>query len=194
MTDQPRRDVDHRPAPRRLSSYLLRPATPDDVDGARSVMLDTFYREFGYGYAPAWHADVVDIEGAYLRHPDHLLLVAVHDDHVVATTAVHTRGPAHPPHPKWLAERYGSASTAQLLRVYVRPGHRRNGLARALVGMAGEFAAARGRDRLYLHTNVRVPEAEPFWSSVARQVFDARTTGEHGPGVATVHYEIPLPR
>ncbi|MFF8228050.1 GNAT family N-acetyltransferase [Streptomyces caelestis] len=173
--------------------YTVRPATPADVDGARRVMLDTFYNEFGYGYVPQWHQDVVGIEGAYLDDPRHLLLVAVHDGEVVATTGVRSQGPKYPPHPRWLAERYPSGSTAQLVRVYVRPEHRRRGLARTLVDAACDFIAnTPGYERIYLHTNVNVEGTEAFWRSAAKEVFDARTTGEHGPGVATVHFEIPM--
>lgn len=173
--------------------YTVRPATPQDVDGARSVMLDTFYGEFGYGYVPRWHRDVVDIEGTYLDDPRHVLFVAVHDGEVVATTGVRSQGPAHPPHPRRLAERYPSGTTAQLVRVYVRPAHRRRGLARTLVDAARAFVAATpGYERIYLHTNANVEGAEAFWRSVAKEIFDARTTGEHGRGVATVHFEIPM--
>jgi len=182
--------VSHPPHP----SYTVRPATSADVEGARRVMLDTFYRDFGYGYAPAWHQDVIDIENTYLHDPRHVLLVAVHDGEVVATTGIRSTGPAHPPHPRWLAERYPPGTTAQLVRVYVHPEHRRHGLARTLVDRACAFAAETpGYDRIYLHTNVNVEGAEAFWRSVAKEIFDARTTGEHGPGVGTVHFEIPLP-
>ncbi|KAB2970890.1 GNAT family N-acetyltransferase [Streptomyces sp. SS1-1] len=175
------------------TGYTVRPATTEDVDGARAVMLDTFYKEFGYGYVPRWHQDVMDIEGTYLDDPRHVLLVALHGGEVIATTGVHSTGPAHPPHPRALAERYPSGSTAQLVRVYVRPEHRRRGLARTLVEEARDFVAGTpGYDRLYLHTNTRVPGAEAFWRGIAKEIFDARTTGEHGPGVATVHFEIPL--
>ncbi|MEU4733358.1 GNAT family N-acetyltransferase [Streptomyces sp. NPDC023588] len=178
---------------RRAAAYEVRHAGPQDVRGARSVMLDTFYREFTYGYVPEWHGDVVDIRGTYLDHPRHTLVVAVRDGEVVGTCALHSRGPAHPPHPRWLAERYASGRTAQLLRVYVRPAHRRHGLARAMVREACAFAAGvPGYERVYLHTNVDVPGAEGFWRSLATEVFDARTTGEHG-GYGTVHFEIPLP-
>ncbi|WP_431046164.1 GNAT family N-acetyltransferase [Streptomyces sp. P1-3] len=184
----------HEQEPQKLGPYTVRPAEPRDCDGARRVMLDTFYREFGYGYVPAWHDDVVDIRGAYLEHPRHLLVVARSGDDVVGTTGLLSRGPAHPPHPRWLAERYPSGSTAQLVRVYVRPDHRRHGLARAMVRMACEFAAATGGyECVYLHTNVDIPGAQAFWNSLAKEVFDARTTGEHGTGFGTVHFEIPLP-
>ncbi|AZS74823.1 GNAT family N-acetyltransferase [Streptomyces lydicus] len=183
---------DRRPQPHGTDTYTIRPAEPQDCDGARSVMLDTFYREFDYGYVPAWHPDVIDIQGTYLDHPRHQLIVALSDGEVVATTGLLSRGPAHPPHPRWLAERYASA--AQLVRVYVRPEHRRHGLARAMVRRACEFAAATaGYDCVYLHTNVNIPGAHGFWNSIAKQVFDARPTGEHGAGFGTVHFEIPLP-
>lgn len=177
---------------RHADPYEVRHALPGDVTGTRSVMLDTLYREFDYGYVPEWHGDVVDIQGTYLDDPRHALVVAVRDGDVVGTCAVHSRGPAHPPHPKWLAERYPSGRTAQLLRVYVRADHRRHGLARAMVREACAFVAgAPGYESVYLHTNVDIPGAEGFWRSLATEVWDARTTGEHG-GFGTVHFEIPL--
>lgn len=172
--------------------FEVRLATHADLPGARSVMLDTFYREFGHGYRPQWHADVVDLAGTYLETPGHALFVAVADDEVVGTTAVRAQGPASPPHPAWLAERYDGATTAQLFRVYVRPEHRRRGLARALVDAAVRFIAENPRyERIYLHTDTRVAGAEAFWRSVAVEVCDARDgdPDRH----QTVHFEIPVP-
>ncbi|MFD1152263.1 GNAT family N-acetyltransferase [Saccharothrix hoggarensis] len=178
---------------REVGPYEVRRAIDADLPGARSVMLDTFYQEFGYGYRPEWHGDVIDLDGAYVRPARHALFVAVKGDEVVATTGVRANGPASPPHPAWLAARYPHGTTAQLFRVYVRPDHRRSGLARALVEMATSFvAAAPGYERLYLHTDTRIAGAEPFWRSVATEVHDARD----GDPITfqTVHFEIPLPR
>ncbi|EWC60540.1 hypothetical protein UO65_4208 [Actinokineospora spheciospongiae] len=176
--------------------YDLRQARPDDLDGARSVILDTLYRDLGYGYTPAWHGDVIDLEGAYLRTPRHALFVAAltHDDgreEVVATTAVRAVAPTSPPHPAWLAERYPAGRTAQLFRVYVRPEHRRHGLARGLVDLATRFVAETpGYDVLCLHTDTRVEGAEGFWRSVAKEIHDAR---DGDPArFQTVHFEIPF--
>ena len=172
--------------------YEVRLATHADLPGARSVMLDTFYREFGHGYRPRWHGDVIDLAGTYLEPARHALFVAVTGDEVVGTTAVRAQGPASPPHPAWLAERYSGPTTAQLFRVYVRREHRRRGLARALVDAAVRFIAETpGYERVYLHTDTRVPGAEPFWRSVAVEVCDARD-GDQGTH-ETVHFEIPVP-
>ncbi len=69
-----------------------------------------------------------------------------------------------------------------------------HGLARAMVKRACEFAAAtQGYACVYLHTNVNIPGAQDFWNSIAKEVFNARTTGEHGACLGTVHFAIPLP-
>ncbi|TDE56523.1 GNAT family N-acetyltransferase, partial [Nonomuraea mesophila] len=77
-------------------TYDVRPARAEDLDGARSVMLDTFYHDLGYGYRPEWHRDVIELEEVYLRRPRHALFVAVHDGQVIGTTAVRAQGPRHP--------------------------------------------------------------------------------------------------
>ncbi|MFY1695960.1 MULTISPECIES: GNAT family N-acetyltransferase [unclassified Solwaraspora] len=174
-----------------IGPYEIRTATPQHLEGARSVMLDTFYHVFGYGYQPQWHADVIDLAGTYLRPERHALFVAVKGDEVVATTAVRAAAPNSPPHPRWLVDRYPATSTAQLFRVYVRPEHRRNGLARALVRRAVAFATERpGYQTVYLHTDTRVPGAEGFWRSVADVVHDPRDGSPHASQV--VHFEIPI--
>jgi GNAT superfamily N-acetyltransferase len=178
-----------------VHDYSIRAASPDDLDGARAVMLDTVYRDFGTGYVPRWHADIIDPAAAYLASPRHTLLVALHphDGEVVATAALDSRGPAHPPNPRHLAERYPSGETAQLRRVYVRPEHRRRGLARRLVDELLAFAAADGGYRaVYLHTDPKVPGAEGFWRSLGEVVHDEREDPDRGNGV--VHFEIPMGR
>ncbi|GAA2346286.1 GNAT family N-acetyltransferase [Saccharopolyspora halophila] len=178
-------------AQRQVGRYAVREAGPADANGARSVMLDTFYNVFGHGYRPRWHGDVIDMDRAYFSHPRQALFVAALNDEVVGTTAVRADGPKSPPHAPWLAERYPSGSTAQVFRVYIRPEHRRNGLARELVDLACRFVARTpGYERIYLHTNVEIEGAEPFWRSIGTEIHDGRTDPAHSPAV---HFEIPIP-
>ncbi|WP_344268804.1 GNAT family N-acetyltransferase [Streptomyces hebeiensis] len=182
-----------------MSDYRIRPATPDDVDTARAVMLDTVYRDFGTGYVPRWHADIIDLSAAYLVPDRHALLVAVDEvtGEVAGTAALDSRGPLHPPNPRWLAERYPSGETAQLRRVYVREAHRRRGLARRMVRALLDFAVADGGYRsVYLHTDPAVPGAEGFWRSLGKVVCDEREEPggpEQGvPQGRAVHFEVPM--
>jgi GNAT superfamily N-acetyltransferase len=173
-----------------VREYSIREATRGDLDGARAVMLDTVYRDFGTGYVPRWHGDIIDLEAAYLAPERHVLLVAVDglDGSVVATAALDSRGPAHPPNPRHLAERYPSGETAQLRRVYVRAEHRRRGLARRLVAALLDFADRAGGYRsVYLHTDPGVPGAEDFWRSMGEVVCDEREETDQ----RVVHFEIP---
>ncbi|ONI91543.1 GNAT family N-acetyltransferase [Saccharothrix sp. ALI-22-I] len=177
-----------------MHTYCIRVATRDDVDGARVVMLDAVYRDFGTGYVPRWHRDILDPEAFYLRSERHTLLVAVdgQDGTVVATGALDSRGPAHPPSPRWLAERYPSGETAQLRRVYVRPEHRRRGLARRMVGELLDFAKADGGYRaVYLHAYPHAPGALALWQSLGEVVCDERHEVSGG-GSGVVHFEVPL--
>ncbi|MFC8516966.1 GNAT family N-acetyltransferase [Streptomyces sp. NPDC057257] len=178
-----------------MLEYCIRAAGPDDLDGARAVMLDTVYRDFGTGYVPHWHGDIVDPAAAYLAPARHTLLVALDPEHgaVVATGALDSRGPAHPPNPRRIAERFPSGETAQLRRIYVRPEHRRRGLARRLVAELLAFAAADGGYRaVYLHTDPAVDGAEPFWRSLGKVVLDEREEPAGGQGI--IHFEIPMGR
>lgn len=177
-----------------VHKYRIKVAGAGDLDGARTVMFDTVYQDFGTGYVARWHRDIVDLEGAYVRPARHVLLVATDewDQRVVATAALDARGPAHPPNPRRIAESYPSGTTAQLRRIYVRPGHRRRGLARRLVGALLDFAAADGGYRsAYLHTDPAVPGAEDFWRSLGTVVCDERRE-EPGGGQGVVHFEIPM--
>lgn len=174
-----------------VGDYAVRPARPEDLDGARKVMLDTFYKEFGHGYRAAWHGDVVDLEHTYLAQPRHALFVAVCGGEVAATAAIRANGPNCPPHPQWIAERYPAGETAQLFRVYTGRAHRRHGLANALVSMACDFVAdTEGYSAIYLHTNPAVEGAESFWRSTAKEIYDGREDPRYSP---CIHFEIPIP-
>ncbi|GAA0544232.1 acetyltransferase (GNAT) family protein [Saccharopolyspora erythraea NRRL 2338] len=176
---------------RGLAEYVVRRARPADLEGARALMLDTFYLVMGHGYVPEWHADVINMTDTYFRTPGQALFVAALGDEVVGTAALRAGGPKSPPNPQWLAERYDRPSTAQLCRTYVRAAHRRRGLARALVDLACGFVADSGTyDTLYLHTDPAIEGAEPFWRSLAKEIHDERGTGTDN---AIIHFEIPLP-
>lgn len=178
--------------PAGAGGYVLRTAGPQDIGGARAVMLDTVYRDLRSGYVPRWHADIIDPEAAYLRPARCTLLVAEWAGEIVATGAVRDRGPQAPPNPQWVADRFPSGTTAQLCRIYVRPEHRRHGLARRMVRELCAFVArAGGYEAVYLHTDPAVPGAEPFWRSLAREVCDERALPGGGQGI--VHFELPLP-
>jgi GNAT superfamily N-acetyltransferase len=101
-------------------------------------------------------------------------------------------GPNAPPHPRWLAERYGGPHVAQLLRVYIAADQRRHGVARNLVEHARQFAEQVGYQTIYLHTNASVPGAEAFWRAMPTTlIYDGR--GNSAGYSEAVHFELAVP-
>jgi GNAT superfamily N-acetyltransferase len=185
---------------RGVSGYVLRQAEPPDLAQARSVMLDTVYRDFGHGYLPRWHSDIIDIEAYYLAPEDNALFIAERDGLVVATAGVRGQTPVSPPHPVEVASRFEEGRTASLYRVYVRSEHRRRGLAGALVDACLDFVASRERyTGVYLHTDARTPGAVEFWARRGTVLFDERVAVDEarskaGEPFQTVHFELDIPR
>jgi len=174
-------------------SYTLREARPADLDGVRALMLRVLDEDLGYGFVPALHGDIADLQGCYLDNPRHLLLVAVDGatDAVIGTAGVRAGGPKAEYVPTWLAARYSPETAAQIVRVFIAPEHRRRGVARRLVETARRWIESEGRYTVIcLHTDSRVPSALPFWRSLAEEVLDDRERSEW----ATVHFELPLTR
>lgn len=185
---------------RGVQGYVLRQAEPEDLAGARSVMLDTVYRDFGHGYLPQWHGDIIDLESYYLAPEDNALFVAVQDGKVAATAGVRGQTPVSPPHPLEVANRFEEGRTATIYRAYVRPERRRQGLAGALVDACLDFIATRERyTGVYLHTDARTPGAVEFWSHRGKVLFDERIAVNTALGepleepFQTVHFELDIP-
>src|ERR1700687_155279 len=110
------------------TGLVVRHATRDDLGDAAALMVRTFNEDFGYGLRPEMHADVVDLAAAYLDKPHSALFVAVDaTGALVGTAAIASWDRRHPTHPAWLAERYATVRSAELLRVYVAREHRRRG-------------------------------------------------------------------
>lgn len=151
--------------------FTIRPVLPEDIPGARALMIRTLDEDFQTGYQPDTYRDIDDIDGVFVAPPRHTLFVAIdtQSGDVIGTCGVRDGvlrgGPEH------LVRRYAAGDTAQLVRVYVRREDRRRGIARALVRTALEFILADdGCSIIALHTFPHSPGALPFWQSIGTQV------------------------
>jgi GNAT superfamily N-acetyltransferase len=173
--------------------YTVRPLRPEDIPWVREHIFRVITEDLGYGYNPAWHWDIDDLQGVYLDDPRHALWVAIDDASgaLVATGGIRKGGPRSAPE-QWVIERYDQERTAQVVRVYVAREHRRRGIARTIVELARRFAAAEGGyDVICLHTDTRAPGAEGFWRSMPTTlIYDARGIDPFG---ETLHFELSFP-
>jgi GNAT superfamily N-acetyltransferase len=169
-----------------LMNLLVERASGRDLIEAEAVMREVLNGDLG-GYVPAWHADLDDLASAYLSDPKRSLFVARVGETLVGTAAVKPCALRTPPNPQWLAERYNDPSVCELARVWIAPAGRRQGVGRALVRRATQWATREaGYQTVYLHTNTSSPGAEPFWRSLPTvEVYDA------GPDPFNcVHFEV----
>jgi GNAT superfamily N-acetyltransferase len=173
----------------------IRPVEPADFPTVREHVLRVTVEDLRSEYRPEWHWDIDDMQAVYVDNPRQALFVAIDEasGEIVGTTSVVNVGPNSPPHPAWLAERYTGPTVAQLLRVYMARGHRRRGIARALVEAARGFVADEGNyNTIYLHTNASVPGAEPFWRAMATtEIYDGR--GNADGYSEALHFELAIP-
>lgn len=171
--------------------FTVRRARPEDLPAARAIMIRTFEEDFGTGYQPEIHTDIANLGAVYIDDPRHALFVAVDDatSEVIATAGVRDGGLKAGLSPAHLVERYDPETTAQLVRVYTLPGHRRRGIARALVAATLAFVLEDGGyERVALHTYPHSPGALAFWTAIGtRQVDDDRD----GPSQA-IFFEVSL--
>jgi GNAT superfamily N-acetyltransferase len=165
-----------------------------DFSAVREHILRVVREDLRLDYRPEWHWDLDDMQRVYVDNPRQAFFVATDDASgaIVGTTSVVNVGPNAPPHPAWLAQRYGGRTVAQLLRVYIARDYRHLGVARRLVERARQFViGAGGYDTIYLHTDASVPGAEAFWRAMPTTlIYDGRGNTE-GYSQA-VHFELTL--
>ncbi|MCK2214535.1 GNAT family N-acetyltransferase [Actinomadura sp. ATCC 31491] len=111
-------------------------------DGELAALLDAAFAELVARYGP---------EGRSQVRPGARFLVAVVDGQAVGCGAVQPV----------------DELTGELKRMYVRPGHRGRGIAKALLGALEELAAGMGHRRLRLATGLRQPEAIALYERCA---------------------------
>ena len=178
----------------RGDGFTVRLARAEDLPAVRALIYGVLERDLGYGYNPEYHGDLDNAQAYYLDHPRHALWVAIDDasGEIVGTGAIRSGGPTHPPHERWLAERYAGGGTGQVVRTYTAHAHRRRGIGRAIVEQIRRFAVEDGGYGVVcFHTNALSPGAEPFWRAMPTIfVHDARGIDPFG---ETLHFELILP-
>lgn len=128
---------------------LVRRATPADADGVLELMA-------GLG-RPAVAADPAAQRAvflAHIAHPDGLVLVAEEDGALAGAASLWIR-----PRLNW------TAPEAWLPDLYVRPAHRRRGVARALLDACVAEARARGCHTLKLESGHDRTSSHPLYGA-----------------------------
>ena len=138
----------------------------DDCDTkirVRNFLFSQIRSEYGYGYIPSWHKDIIDLNKYYIdSNRNNLYFIENDGGRIIATIAVR-------PYDKnfiEFKELYSKESTASIWRLFVDRRYRRCGLATQLYGLVEEFCCANDFNEIYLHTHKNLEAGFNFWKKV----------------------------
>jgi ribosomal protein S18 acetylase RimI-like enzyme len=142
-----------------MAPVTLRPATEADIPGCMEMFAELNRLQNPWRVFAPRSGLAGEMERHYyaaLKDPDAALFLAEEDGAVVGMAAGHVHRPSS----------FSTDLAVELSSVYVRSGHRRRGIARALTAEVARFARGRGLDRITLKTFAQNREAVEAWSAM----------------------------
>ena len=141
--------------------------------------------EYGYGFKPDYHQDIMDIESYYVEPENNNFFLAIHHKtgEVIGTIGIRAYDKNFP----LFKNVYNPKTTASLWRVFVDKPWRRNGVASTLVRCVENFCRERDYKKIYLHTHKTVTGSLDFWLSNGYRIVE-----DTGNQLKTVHMEKTL--
>ena len=136
----------------------------DDKIRVRNFLFSQIRSEYGYGYVPSWHKDIVDLNKYYIDCKKNNLFFVEDNTNgrIIATIAVRQ-------YDKDFVEfkdLYSHESTASIWRLFVDKDYRRCGLATQLYNVVEEFCSKNNFNEIYLHTHKNLEAGFSFWKKV----------------------------
>ncbi len=120
-------------------------------------------KEFGYGYVPEWHQDIVKLDEFYITPERNNFFVAyLETGEIIATIGIRAYDKDFPE----FRHLYSIDKTSSIWRLFVDERCRRCGLASKMFNIAENFANQAGYDNIYLHTHKNLNGALEFWSKM----------------------------
>ena len=138
-------------------TWRIEELSVDTLNDARIFALQARADMFGDRFAPgSIPADLANMQAVYGEGTG-CLLIARSGTEIVGCIAYRAYDHRFP------ALDFSGRRVVEVVRLYVRPDHRRQGLAGLLFGDLKRHAVAQGIEVLYLHTHPFLPGAEVFW-------------------------------
>ncbi|MDI6645134.1 MAG: GNAT family N-acetyltransferase [Methanobacteriaceae archaeon] len=143
------------------------------------------HKEFGYGYIPEYHYDIVNLEEYYIKPKRNNFFLAVHQEtkKLIGTIGIRSYDKDF----SNFRGLYAPENVASIWRVFVSKKWRRNGVASSLVRIGEEYCLKKVYQKIYLHTHKSIPGSMDFWLSNNYQIIE--DTDNH---LQTVHMEKSL--
>jgi len=142
--------------------YRIREADIDRLDSIRqfvSIVMSSLYPKGAYQENPH---DLVFFEQVYVQ-PAHagFFIAERSDGELLGTAAVRPYDRRFPE----LESAMDAGAACEMVKFYIHPDGRRQGIGSRLYERAERFAREAGYDVSYLHTSLYLPGGYPFWRS-----------------------------
>ena len=120
------------------------------INDVQKFLFSQIKREFGYGYVPEWHQDIVNMESYYINCE------------IIATIGIRAYDKDFPE----FRGIYSKNTTSSIWRLFVERKYRRCGLASKMFSVAETFAKESDYESIYLHTHKTLPGAIEYWTKM----------------------------
>ncbi|WP_407431507.1 GNAT family N-acetyltransferase [Methanobrevibacter sp.] len=133
------------------------------INDVQKFLFDQIKREFGYGYVPKWHQDIMNMESYYIAPEKNNFFVAYNENReIIATIGIRAYDKDFPE----FRNIYSKNTTSSIWRLFVDRKYRRCGLASKMFSVAETFANTCGYENIYLHTHKTLPGAIEYWTKM----------------------------
>ena len=134
-----------------------------EIKDVQDFLFKMIKKEFGYGYVPEWHQDIVNIEEYYVAPQRNNFFVAyLETGEIIATIGIRAYDKDFPE----FRHLYSMDTTSSIWRLFVDERCRRCGLASKMFQIAENFANGAEFKNIYLHTHKTLPGALEFWTKM----------------------------
>ncbi|MDL2246318.1 GNAT family N-acetyltransferase [Methanobrevibacter sp. OttesenSCG-928-K11] len=140
----------------------------EDIKLIQDFLFENIKNEYGYGYIPEYHQDIVNLKNYYKDPSRNNLFIALklENNEIIGTIAIRE----YDKNFEEFENVYSKDFTSSIWRLFVNKKYRRYGIGTKLVNIVEEFAKEKNYKEIYLHTHKNVKGALDFWKSLNYEV------------------------
>ncbi|WP_066186560.1 GNAT family N-acetyltransferase [Gracilibacillus timonensis] len=137
----------------------IREVQPDDIKAVSTFIQRTMEEVYPFPLTDASKRDLVEIETLFLTPSNTAMIAAFSDQEVVGTIAIRP----YDGRITALDSRYDDENTCEIIKCYVKPDRRQQGIGSLLFQQALTFCRQSHYSIMYLHTHRFLPGGLTFW-------------------------------
>ena len=142
---------------------IIKTLNDDDklIGDVQKFLFSQIEQEFGYGYVPKWHQDIICLNEYYINPKNNNFFIAFDANTygIIATIGLRSYDKDF----DQFKDIYSKDTTASIWRLFVDKRYRRCGLASKMFNVAENFANQCNYQNIYLHTHKNLNGALNFW-------------------------------